>query len=66
MVCGYGWAYVSGLRMQSTPTATRKKKVTYRLLPSNKKAIKNKPRGFDEIKATVQKHFAKGSFLALS
>ena len=47
--------------MQSTLTATRS--LTYRLLPSSKKAIKNKPRGFDEIKATVQKHVAKGSFL---
>ncbi|CAE7258973.1 unnamed protein product [Symbiodinium sp. CCMP2592] len=40
-----------------------KKRITYRLLPSRKKAIKNKPRGFEEIQNTVEKHVAKGSYL---
>ena len=41
----------------------KQKKVTYRLLPSSTKAMKNKPRGFEEIQDTVQSHVAKGSYL---
>ena len=41
----------------------KQKKVTHRLLPSSTKAMKNKPRGFEEIQDTVQSHVAKGSYL---
>ena len=41
----------------------RLKKITYRLMPSARRAVKGKPRGFDEIQATVQSKVAKGSFL---
>ncbi|OLQ11051.1 hypothetical protein AK812_SmicGene5126 [Symbiodinium microadriaticum] len=40
-----------------------KKRITYRLLPSRRTAIKNKPRGFEEIQKTVEEHVAKGSYL---
>ena len=43
----------------------RLKKITYRLMPSARRAVKEKPRGFDEIPATVQAKVAKGSYLIL-
>ena len=41
----------------------RLKKITYRLMPSARRGVKGKPRGFDEIPATVQAKVDKGSYL---
>ena len=43
--------------------ANRKKRVTYRLLPRSSQASQGKPRGFQEMSATVQSRVVKGSYL---
>jgi len=58
------WAAVSvGKGKEKWTHENGKKRFTWRILPSMYNAIRNKPRGFEEIRKTIDEHVKKKSIL---